>query len=126
MLKSFQACWNSIHLAALAEKNATRSSRRQAGKRSPRVGDVVPIRQENVPKSMWPMSLILQLHTSKDGQLRSAHLKTGKNTILDRSVNQLVPLEVIAADVEDLQRRPTSPAPTRVQPPLAAKRSTSV
>ncbi|KAL6731694.1 hypothetical protein Aduo_002532 [Ancylostoma duodenale] len=118
----FWELWQKEYLAALAEKNATRSPRKQAAKREPRVGDVVLIRQENKARSMWPIGLVLELFTSKDRLPRSALLRAGKKNILERSVNQLVPLEVTASDVNNLERRKTSPAPTRIQPPRAVKK----
>ncbi|RCN23889.1 hypothetical protein ANCCAN_30422 [Ancylostoma caninum] len=124
-LDHFWELWQKEYLAALAEKNAKRSSRKQAAKCQPRVGDIVLIRQENIPRSMWPMGLVLELLTSKDGLPRSARLRTGKKNILERSVNHLVPLEVTAADVDNLERRKTSPAPTRIQPPRAVKKSSA-
>ncbi|EPB76810.1 hypothetical protein ANCCEY_04092 [Ancylostoma ceylanicum] len=125
-LDQFWDLWHKEYLAALAEKNATRSSRRQAAKKSPQVGDVVLIRQENIARSMWPMGLVLELHRSKDGLSRSARLRTGNKKIVERSVNQLVPLEITAVDVDNLEKRQLPPAPTRIQPPRAAKRSRSV
>ncbi|RCN27800.1 hypothetical protein ANCCAN_26463, partial [Ancylostoma caninum] len=121
----FWDLWHREYLTALAEKNATRSSRRQAAKKLPQVGDVVLIRQENTARSMWPMGLVLELYRSKDGLSRSARLRMGTKNIVERSVNQLVPLEVTAVDADNLERRQTPPAPTRIQPPRAVKQSRS-
>ncbi|KAL6742463.1 hypothetical protein Aduo_015611 [Ancylostoma duodenale] len=120
-LDQFWDLWHKEYLTALAEKNATRSSRRQAARKSPQVGDVVLIRQENTARSMWPMGLVLELHRSKDGLSRSARLRMGTKNIVERSVNQLVPLEITAVDVDNLEKRQTPPAPTRIQPPTAVK-----
>ncbi|RCN48385.1 peptidase family A16 [Ancylostoma caninum] len=120
-LDQFWDLWHREYLTSLAEKNATRSSRRQAAKKLPQVGDVVLIRQENTARSMWPMGLVLELYRSKDGLSRSARLRMGTKNIVERSVNQLVPLEVTAVDADNLERRQTPPAPTRIQPPRAVK-----
>ncbi|KAK6760056.1 hypothetical protein RB195_021539 [Necator americanus] len=125
ILDHFWNLWHKEYLALLAERNASRSKCRQYARKSPKIGDVVIIRQENIPRSNWPLGLILQLNTSKDGMSRSARIRTGKKTIVERSIKHLVPLEITAEDVSSINQSKRSLTPTRVQPPRAVKRSLS-
>ncbi|CAJ0591480.1 unnamed protein product [Cylicocyclus nassatus] len=77
-LDYFWDIWHKEYLAALAERQATRTQKSSGTKRSPRVGDVVLIKEQDLSKSRWPLGLILQLHTSPDGNVRSARIKIGK------------------------------------------------
>ncbi|CAJ0596734.1 unnamed protein product [Cylicocyclus nassatus] len=63
----------------------------------PRVGEVVLVRQD-AHRSTWPLALILELNASSDGNVRSAKIRTAKKKILKRSINHLVPLEIVADD----------------------------
>ncbi|CAJ0594773.1 unnamed protein product [Cylicocyclus nassatus] len=114
-LDYFWDIWHKEYLAALAERQATRIQKGSGTKRSPRVGDVVLIK-EDLSRSRWPLGLILQLHTSPDGNVRSARIKIGKRKIVDRALNHLLPLEISAADTEDLQANAQERRTTRIQP----------
>ncbi|KAK6016912.1 zinc knuckle [Ostertagia ostertagi] len=119
MLDQFWNSWHRDYLHALAEKAQYKAVPRQGSKSRPKVGDVVLIKQENINRSAWPLAIITQLHSSSDGSVRSVTLKTGANKTLERSINQLVPLEVNAENGRELQNNSTTPL--RLQPPRAAK-----
>ncbi|KAK6009883.1 hypothetical protein OSTOST_25159, partial [Ostertagia ostertagi] len=92
-LNTFWNHWQKEYLQNLAERNQKRSTLRQGAKDMPKVGDVVLIKTENTQRSQWPLGLIIQINESVDGSVRSVRIKTGNNKVLDRSVNQLIPLE---------------------------------
>ncbi|CAJ0605127.1 unnamed protein product [Cylicocyclus nassatus] len=69
----------------------------QSSRKPPRVGEVVLVRQD-AHRSTWPLALILELHTSSDGNVRSAKIRTAKKKILEHSINHLVPLEIVTDD----------------------------
>ncbi|KAK6012467.1 hypothetical protein OSTOST_22385 [Ostertagia ostertagi] len=121
-LNTFWNHWQKEYLQNLAERNQKRSTLRQGAKHMPKVGDVVLIKTENTQRSQWPLGLIIQINESVDGSVRSVRIKTGNNKVLDRSVNQLIPLEVCAADTKDLLQTKKKHLPTRIQPDRAAKR----
>ncbi|CAJ0588968.1 unnamed protein product [Cylicocyclus nassatus] len=102
-LDHFWNIWQKDYLAALADREATRSRNGRGTIVPPRVGDILIIREQDVPRSTWFLGLILQLHTSSDGQVRLARIRTGKRHILDRTINHLVPHEISAKHVEDIQ-----------------------
>ncbi|CAJ0601072.1 unnamed protein product [Cylicocyclus nassatus] len=100
-LDRFWDVWQKEYLSVLAEREAVRAKTRSSMK-LPRVGEVVLVK-EDAPRSSWPLGLILELHTSKDGNVRSARIRTGKRRIVDRAVNHLLPLEVVAESEEPSQ-----------------------
>ncbi|CAJ0593911.1 unnamed protein product [Cylicocyclus nassatus] len=77
-LDHFWQLWQSDYLDALAQRQIIRSNGRA--------------------RSTWPLALILELHTSSDGNVRSAKIRTAKKKILERSINHLVPLEIVVDD----------------------------
>ncbi|CAJ0605947.1 unnamed protein product [Cylicocyclus nassatus] len=93
--------WQKEYLSVLAEREAVRAKTRSSMK-LPRVGEVVLVK-EDAPRSSWPLGLILELHTSNDGNIRSARIRTGKRRVVDRAVNHLLPLEVVAESEEPSQ-----------------------
>ncbi|KAL6726142.1 hypothetical protein Aduo_008144 [Ancylostoma duodenale] len=81
------------------------------------------MKQENTSRSYWPLGLVIGLNKSTDGAYRSVQVRTSKNTILDRSINQLLPLEITAATEVTARGTSSGSTPSRVQPPRAAKQT---
>ncbi|CAJ0603627.1 unnamed protein product [Cylicocyclus nassatus] len=111
-LDCFWNLWQQEYLRALADREALRAKSRPSAK-SPRVGEVVLVKQD-APRSSWPLGLILELHTSPDGNVRSAKIRTGRRRVVDRAVNHLLPLEIIAED-EEVERTGNSRAKAQQQ-----------
>ena len=65
--------------------------------RNLQVGELVLINEPNVPRRIWPLAIVEEVHTSKDGFVRSAILKTRVNKI-HRPITQIIPLEVDILD----------------------------
>ena len=61
-----------------------------------RVGELVLIVEKRVPRNLWPLARVLEVHPGRDGKVRSATLQT-KSTKLKRPIVDLVRLEL---DVE--------------------------
>ncbi|EYB83841.1 hypothetical protein Y032_0328g2641 [Ancylostoma ceylanicum] len=120
-LDAFWNIWRKEYLQLLGEKNILLPNKKQGARKGPSVGDVVLMKQENTPRSRWPLGLVIGLNKSTDGAYRSAQVRTSKNTILDRSINQLLPLEITAATEETAKGTSTGPTPSRIQPTRAAK-----
>ncbi|VDO30809.1 unnamed protein product [Heligmosomoides polygyrus] len=120
-LKTFWDLWHTEYLRVLAERNQLRSKNQQSTGRSPQVGDVVLIQTDNTSRSNWPLGVIVQTNPSADGSIRSVAVKLGSQKVLNRSVNQLIPLEVAAEDNDSI-KQPTPRTPTRIQPPRKAKK----
>ena len=58
-----------------------------------RVGDLVLILDEMMPRSLWPLGLVIQVNLGRDGLVRSCRLKTRHAKELVRPVNKLIMLE---------------------------------
>lgn len=52
-------------------------------------GDIVLIREENVPRNFWSLALVLQVEPNGQGLVRPAVVKT-QATTLRRPVNKLI------------------------------------
>ena len=64
-----------------------------------KVGDVVVIREDVVPRHRWRLGILVELIKSNDGLVRGAKVKVGKTgNIIRRPVNCLYPTEVHAAE----------------------------
>ena len=57
-----------------------------------KVGDVVLIYEENTPRYLWPMGLVVEVKEGRDGLVRSVKIKT-KSTYLLRPVTKVVKIE---------------------------------
>ena len=58
-----------------------------------KVGSVTLIRDENVPRLMWPLAVVTKLYASPDGVVRTADLRTARG-MRTRAVHRLHDLEV--------------------------------
>ena len=56
------------------------------------VGDLVLLLDENSPRGSWPLGLVKEISTGRDGLVRSARVKTA-TTELVRPITKLVILE---------------------------------
>jgi hypothetical protein len=57
-----------------------------------KVGDIVLIVDENSPRGLWPMGLVISVSPGRDGLVCSAKIRT-KSTTLVRPITKLVRLE---------------------------------
>jgi len=58
-----------------------------------KVGDLILIMHENVPRRLWPLGLVLECKEGRDGLVRSVRVKT-KATELVRPISKIVSLEI--------------------------------
>ncbi|PIO60797.1 hypothetical protein TELCIR_17698, partial [Teladorsagia circumcincta] len=96
-----------------------RISQGRSTPRIPQIGEVVLIGDKSTPRGTWPMAVIIRLSKDRAQQIRSATVRTTNGNELQRSINQLYPLEIVVK--EDPQDTSDS-RPLRVQPPRAVKR----
>jgi hypothetical protein len=61
-------------------------------KRNLREGDLVLLVDENTPRSLWPLGVVVKATESSDGLVRSVQVRT-KSTVLTRPVTKVVLLE---------------------------------
>ena len=87
----FWICWKRDYLKSLQIRKKWRKPNRNVA-----VGDVVVIKDKS-QRNLWPMGLVLDVKTSKDGLVRSATIKTKASTstnpsYLKRAIHDLVVL----------------------------------
>ncbi|KAL6735696.1 hypothetical protein Aduo_006111 [Ancylostoma duodenale] len=87
--------WKTEYLIELRERHVLYGNNYKSAKQPPQVGDVVLIDDDlRTSKDHWPMGLIQDLVKSKDGETRSAILKTSTGRCTQRPINRLIPLEI--------------------------------
>ena len=57
-----------------------------------KVGDVVLLYEENTPRFLWPLGLVLEVKEGRDKLVRSVRLRT-RSTVLIRPVSKVVKVE---------------------------------
>ena len=85
--------WTKEYLASLREHHKLH----QGGSNKITEGDIVLVKDENLPRNKWKLGMILTIIRGKDGVERGATLKTttgGRTYEIDRPVQHLYPLEL--------------------------------
>ena len=69
-----------------------------------KVGDIVSIYDDKVKRQLWHIGRITEVLRGKDGNVRSAAVRTvnknQKTVTLIRPIQKLIPLEIMATEVE--------------------------
>ena len=105
--------WSKEYLTALAERHFN-NAKTKGVQAVPSVGEVVLLKNEKAPRRKWRLARVLEAKKSpRDGKVRTCVVQTlneeGKLSILNRSPNFLIPLEIIMSEEErnSLQRLPS-------------------
>ena len=61
-------------------------------RRNVQVGDLVLIKDENTPRGLWPLGLVIEIHEGRDKMVRSVKVKT-KSTQIVRPITKIILLE---------------------------------
>lgn len=118
-LEVFWHSWRTDYLLALRSRLPLSHRRQQTSANQPEVGDIVVIKNDQLPRGLWKLGKITELpESSIDDQVRCARVQTS-NSILSRPLNHLFPLEVSAPpqvlDTPD-QPKDAGPEPTMDRP----------
>ena len=98
LLTQFTKCWHRDYLLGLRERVST-----QKGHRNQRVtplnqaGDIVILHDDLTARCWWRLARVIELLKGRDEKVRAARVQVlsgGKNTILRRPIQLLIPLEV--------------------------------
>ena len=65
--------------------------------RQPIIGEIVLVKDENMPCRTWKLALVKEHIFSKDGQIRSVKIELPNKQILVGAINHLFPLEIMVA-----------------------------
>lgn len=119
-LDTFWKLWNKAYLSQLRDMNRIRQLTRGEKRSSPSVGDVVLCTDENLPRDRWKMAIVLRTNVSEDGLIRSVLIKNIKCNEVEKSVNQLVPLEISC--IEDPNRTVEAPEEPEKRVPRSTRK----
>ena len=93
LLNVFWKIWRDEYLLSLREqRKSVLKSGRIISDTSPNIGDVVLLK-DDVPRCCWNMGKIVNLVTSKDGNIRSAKVKLHTGRVVGRPLSILFPIE---------------------------------
>ena len=93
----FWSKWKTEYLIELRDRHVLYGRNYKSSKQTPQIGDVVLIDDDlQISRDFWPIGLIQELVRSRDGETRSAILKTGSGRCIQRPLSRLIPLEIQA------------------------------
>ena len=91
----FWRYWTQDYLLNLRETlPLTHKGPRSQVKRQPKIGEIVIIKDDNLPRRTWKLGRIKSHIFSKDNQIRAVKVQLPNKNILDRAINHLYPLEI--------------------------------
>ena len=71
--------------------------------RQPKIGEIVLVKDDNIPRRTWKLALIKEYILSKDGQIRSVIIQLPNKQLVSTAINHLFPLEIQATQSEDIK-----------------------
>ena len=94
LVNKFWSLWSKLYITNLPHivKKFTNSC-------NLRKGSVVLLRDENLPRLMWPLGIIVEVYPGSDGLIRNVRVKTAKGCYT-RSIQKLHDLEIVS-DIYD-------------------------
>ena len=100
LLSYFRGCWRPEYLTSLREHHNCLLTKKLV--RPVQGGDIVYVYDEKFKRQLWNIGRIIELLPDRDGQVRSAIIRTmdksKKPVKLIRPVQKLIPLEVAATE----------------------------
>ena len=98
--------WRDDYLLSLREHQQYTMKQPTTAALSPSTGDVVLVK-DDLPRGTWRLGKVVDVHTSADGEIRSATIRTPERRTLRRPVSHLFPVECGIHQVNP----PTTPLP---------------
>ncbi|EYC15188.1 hypothetical protein Y032_0037g3370 [Ancylostoma ceylanicum] len=86
--------WNSEYLTLLRDSQRRHLNQPRHTTSTPRIGEIVIIEQDLIPRGNWVYGKILSLIPSADGLIRSAKILMPNQKVLQRPLNKIFPLEI--------------------------------
>ena len=94
-LNLFWEFWKQEYLLSLRETSPLRHKGvRSQLYRWPKLGEVVVVKDDYLPRGAWKLALIKEFIFGKDGLIRSVKIQLPNKTIISRAINHLFPLEI--------------------------------
>jgi len=89
VLNKFWAIWHKEYL-----RNLPVTVSKLANRGSLKVGQIVIVREDNMPRMSWPLAKVEKMYMSNDGVCRSVLVRT-KNGLFTRAIQRLHSLEIV-------------------------------
>ena len=99
-LNVFWKIWKDKYLSSLRKKISLYHKNSNGSQRLPKTGDVVLVKDDNLPRAAWRLGKILDLVQGRDGRVRSAEVLLPEHTRISRAINFLYPLEIPICEKE--------------------------
>uniref|UniRef100_A0A1I7W559 Integrase catalytic domain-containing protein n=1 Tax=Loa loa TaxID=7209 RepID=A0A1I7W559_LOALO len=94
-LDVFWKVWRDEYLTSLRERTQREVvCPRLVENRKPRENEIVLLAEPNIPRGIWKLAKIVSLKEGRDGSIRRATVQLPNGRQVERSVNQLCPMEV--------------------------------
>ena len=86
LLEQFWAQWKREYLNQISLRQKWHTPRRNM-----RVGDIVIVKDIDLPRNHWPMGMVVDAKQGSDGLVRTVKVRLGKSdSVLERSIHKLV------------------------------------
>ena len=94
-LNLFWGVWKQEYLLSLRETlPLTHRGTHSQLTRQPKLGEVVIVKDNNLPRGAWKLAQIKEFIFSRDGLICSAKIQLPNKNIISRAINHLFPLEI--------------------------------
>ena len=94
-LNKFWTYWSEAYLTSLRERTQKwHNQKKGITDRFPEVGEIVLIKEDDVPRGVWKLGKVLKITESRDGFIRSATVRLSNGSEWKRPICYLYPLEV--------------------------------
>ena len=94
-LNQFWEAWRQNYLLALRESLPLSHKKQQSQiSRQPKIGEIVLVKEDSLPRRAWKLALIKEYILSKDGEIRSVIIQLPNKQLVSRAINHLFPLEI--------------------------------
>ena len=123
MIQAFWTRWQKEYLTSLREYNAYQ--KKASNKTAVAIGDAVLI-HDSVPRNQRKIGVVTDLHTGKDGSVRSVSLRISSGSELLRAIEKLYPLEVSSENhAQRIEKEDKEAIANKQRPPvrLAAQKA---
>ena len=71
-----------------------------------KIGEIVLVKENNIPRRMWKLALIKDYILSKDGVICSVYIQLPNKLIVSRAIKHLFPLEIQVESENKVKSRP--------------------
>lgn len=103
LLQSLTKRWRTEYLTELREHSIQRQQRERSVTNISK-GDIVILKNDSTNRAFWKLGKVEELLTGRDGKIRAAIVKVAgsktRPTLLRRTIQQLIPIEVNSKPVE--------------------------